>query len=696
MSFAPKDYLAAYNTSGNTIVFGVPGSTSQAVTALNLTSGGTYTSVPTVTATNSPASGVGFSATALMGINSVSITPQILNSPVSFLLSGEGAGATFAAAYGAPDITGVIGRYINPAASPSISIGPSGTGATYQIAYGLAKISVTPGSPHGTYTSEPTVTVGGSGGGAVELTYGFTASHSAGIFGPIFASSCAPDVPELLIWNGGDGSGFAASTSYRPRMFSQASGPGIYWHTADTPPTVSKNSSFSVTGTGASFVPKYAIGRQGTGINVGVEVVNAGSGYDTTVNGPVHVEFRVGSPAVTVLHAQIFDDGAGSLQMNDFAFTEAWSGTTPGAEKLGNIELDYVGYFDTKPSIVLSNQGGGSGAVLNVNLMKLIRVENTSGSGYTSSDIQGFTQTGKLQSTGLKEANGTPIAIDQYFTLSHGEAISTSVTNEGTGYPWGAYLYWSGPNWSTISNGVSTPAAALAITSAKKIKTAVVSQPGSYTSIPSFSVTTPASGSAPTLSLASAQIASVSNTARGTGYSASPSLVASGFYEDINLTAPATLGVTGPWLSGINVVSAGTGYTGGDILSFGQGVGTTTLKVVGFSLNSGGIGYLTTPTIGFSGGGQTVAAVATATLGNLVTTALPSLTLSDINLTTGDARKVFFALAEAFYQIFSPGTFQRVSATRAISFNSNLERQFTYTFSFNVKLENPHTLKSEA
>ena len=677
MSLAPKSHLNAYrvNAGQNQIIFGVAGSNVNVISGLTVNSGGTYTSKPTVTI--SGGGGTGGSATANMGANSVSITPGIVGSAVSpGIASVTGSGAVLSPVYGGVSISGVADVYLNPSATPAPSIGVSGgggSGATYSLSYEVATLTFSQPGSTGQYTSAATLSVSPAGSGFVGgIRYGYaTLTITAGV-GQSNLFETAGSVPAIT--SNGPGSGLSITSTFAPRLFVSYGGSvDLYWHTANPAPTISQVAGWA-TGSGATYVAKFGIHELQVG-NVG------NSDYDDTV------DLEVGGITIGTIG---FDAGTGDLDPTTI-----------------NISDPNYGYFGSGavPAITLVPRGNGTGGAISVSKCRLKRIEASGGTGYTATDIDNFQDLGgRLTSTGLKNSSGSSALLDSSpFRLLVAERISTTITNGGSGFDFTDSLDWQGPGWVTLSNGDTAGSDAPAISSRKKISGVEITSPGTFTTSPTFTFSSPSSGTTPTLTLAAAKIISVSNTGRGSGYSATQTLVLTNLYKDSSLSQAATssdFSVSGPWLASISVVTPGVGYAAGDVVQYGFGNGSVaTLRVVSLNITGTGTGYSSAPTISFSGGGQTVSASATATIA-LVTasaSALPLIIASDANPSAGDARKIAYAIADCFFNIFASGQAGvRVAATRSYSNPStSLDRTVTYKFSFLVRKSGNYAVKNE-
>lgn len=672
------------NAGSNQIIFGVSGSNVNSISSISVTNGGTYTGQPDVSV--SGGGGSNALVSAVVGIKSVSFTQQIVPSAVSITVnSSQGSGAELLPIYGGPNFLVTGNLYFDPNASPSPSVGiqsSPGSGATYQMTYEVAKVTLAQGSPPGSYTSQPAVTTTPSGGffelPLFEVTYGIASVTKTVGAGQSDLFNYTAGVPALEVVPS-VGTGAVLGVTYRPRLFRDADGGAVsdlYWYTADPAPSVSQVNGWA-DGTGTAFLPKFGINE--------LQLDNFGnSDYDDIVDILADGE----------IIGEISYDVNGNLDSTTLTITQA----------------DY-GYFSASafpgsPLIItLQPRGNGTGGQISVSRCRLKAIEASSGVSYSAEDMDEFQDTGRLTCTNLKNSGGSPAALDSDpVRMTVGQAYAVSVSSEGSGYGFYNNPAWTPTQWVSISSGAETNQSAPSLSSSKRLNGISISNGGSFTAPPTFSVTAPASGNAPTISLNSVRLISIANTARGSGYSSTPAITASEFYDDINLTSlvpiSGFLSLTGPWLGGISVAQKGQNYLVGDVVNFGFGTGqVSSLEVASTIILNNGIGFTSAPSIGFSGGGQTVSAVATASIAAISAsqTSFPLISISDANLSTGDARKMAYALTDYLFGVVNSGNSGiRVSATRAVGgITSNLERRVTYNFNFLVEKTGPYGVKDE-
>ena len=347
--------------------------------------------------------------------------------------------------------------------------------------------------------------------------------------------------------------------------------------------------------------------------------------------------------------------------------------------------------------------GGNDDAVIDIQSMAIVRVECSGGTGYTGSDISRLHLVNSLSET---SSPSQLIAGLEYYTLSHAEIYSSSITNEGDGYAGDASVGWNGVAFVTIANGVPVAAAQPALTHKKRLKSVQITGSGIHTTAPSLTLTSspPVTGSSPTLKTI-AGLESITTTSRGSGYSKSSAVTSSGFYYDIGLTNPGgdSILVSELYVSGCTITNPGLGYEGGeDVILNGATVGSVSqVEIRQINVLNGGMLYTSAPSVSFSGGNGSPGGAATAQIG-AITAALssfPLLSQDEVDLGSpsgGDTRKIAYAMADSFYQMFSGNIFQHATASRQLGrLLPNFEREITYTFDFSVERSVDYDLKDE-
>lgn len=718
MSFAPNLHIPGYRVSGNSIIFTIDGSNSSGVISVTIGSRGTYTSAPSVAFSGAG----GALATARMGIKTIAFTPGALTGDIS-VTSANGSGAVLTPSYGAPDLAFSGDTYFvspataGPVAHPSISVsGGAGAGATYSLLYQVDGIPVT--NQGGLYADPLIPLLSHNLGEGFDVSYGFAdiTYSSAALFIVVADDDpCSGGRVPLITINPNytGGTGFASTAGFKPRVWTPPSEPlywdydTYYWHPAlDALPEFEITSPMA--GVSGTLVGRYQI-HDGT-LNVNIPagphypfvLSNTGTGY---VNPTPFTISGAGSP-ITIT-GTIQPDGGGQLDITTLVVDQAGDG------HLSDMGGNFLGYFNDYPTITIDHAaGGGADAVLEITGMRLARIEATPANfDFTKANIELLGSSNRIGVTAgdLRDMAGTTIKTPSMVKLRVAERGPTTVTNEGSGYGYyGGGGYDSRPSWNqdifcTFTNGAITQVASPVISFSRRVKGFVLNYSNEYDSAssPFINLAAPTSGTTPTFYYR-ARLFAIQNTARGSGYSTPISVSFSGFYGDTALStakASSTLSQGSLFINSLIITSRGSGYVAGDVVSIG-GVQflVSAVEIDSINVLNTGAGYGAAPTISFSGGGQTVAATATSTLGAITSSlaSLPELTAADINLTTGDSRKIAMAFANLFNKIFGADISQRVGAGFDISFNpATLDRTFAYSFDFVVGMSTPHSIKPE-
>ena len=689
-TLSPGAHLQAYRTSGNSVFFGISGSSANVVSSVSVSSGGTYTSTPSVNA--SGGGGSGFIGSAVMGLKTILFTPQSVSSSAIEIVS-DGVGGEVAASFGGPDITPTQANYFNPA-SYSLSVA-GGSGATYRIWFSVFSIGVTGGS--GEYTSKPTLTIAGDA--SVEPLFKFSSiTFPEAVFSVQGSlSSCFGAAAEIAI-SGNSGQNFSINMLYRPKLWAMGNVDATYQEALYWDPSAHAAPTFSIApqtnGSGAVLTPRYMLAANGNTPYSSFELTDVGYGYDDVVDIAIT---GGGLPAGMSVTGTISPGQNGELDISTLQLG--------GSSHLGYGDLaEWRGYFSSKPTITLTPQGNGQGAVLEISKMRLVQIEASSGSGYTKSDIGLLATAGRIANTSSLINHTGSVVSPVGLVLQYAQVYSSTISNEGSNYLWEDSPAWSTAGFFTLNNGVPTQGSEPALTVKRKISSVAVQYGGYYStsSIPSISITSPQVGSSPTFSIV-ALVDAIENTARGSGYTAQQ-VTSSGFFSNPQMTVVANgFSAYGVYLQSLSVVSAGAGYKTSDQVIVGTtAFAVSELSVTSVLVSAGGSAYTTAPTISFSGGGQIVSASASATISAVTpsTSSLPGLVLSDVNPATGDARKIALEIVECFYKIFQKDESvigSRVSASKRIGFSQlNLQREITYQFEFEVEMSGAQTLVQEA
>ena len=700
MSLAPQEHLPGYRTSAGRAIFAIPGSSVNVVSGVTVSNRGTYTSVPAIS--SSGGSGSGFVGTASMGIKSVSITPVSLPASTSdnlpiLITSSTGQGAAVSASRGAPDLA-FYGQfcsghlYFNPSVGCQISVSP-GSGGVFTPSYRVPENGISVVSQGGLYSSQPSLSL--SGGYSGQLRYGFGGITSSQGICKIEGTNSTEALPVVLVWDGIEGNGFVANAAYQPHRFDVSEVASPAWNCSLPKPVIALT---GCQGSGATITPRYGLLNNSSAITLSSQ----GTGYGTGQTKEYRVLFK--ESGVTIVEGTIFDNGNGGLDINSLNIPT------------GTLHQYHPGWFSGVPSVEIADAGYGVGngnAVFSVNLMQMIAIECSGGTGFTQADIAGLAKIPGAPSRGIQETTSSLDRPVGHIALAYANVSvsSSSISDEGNNYPWGAYLYWTGGG-GFYSFGTSTEdggkypvlASTPSIASSKRVKSLVITGGPAVTTAPTVTISAPAAGSTPAFSVTLGEIDSITTTNRGTtgsyDWGSNSTIQTTGIYEDSGLSYPAqyyTLYVNRNYLAGASVTSRGSGYLGGEVVFLGnQQVGSVqNLEISSIAIVAGGSGYVSAPTISIGGSGGGSATASIAPIGSSGS-ALNLLSLADINLTTGDARKIAYALAERFYLIFSGNAFFRVRAERTTGTTQpNLDRKITYKFTFGVKKSGDYALKNE-
>lgn len=712
MSFAPNLHVPGYRVSGNSIIFTIDGSNSNGVISATVGSRGTYTSAPSVAFSGAG----GAAAVARMGIKTIAFTPGVYSGGIG-ITSANGSGAVVTPSYGAPDLTFAGDTFFvspataGPVAPPSISVsGGAGAGAAYSLQYFVDGIPVT--DQGGLYAHPLNPLVSSNLGDGFYVSHGFAAiTYPSAMFIVVDESDpCAGGrVPLITIEpNYSGGSSFASTAGFKPRVWTPPASPffwagtdSYYWHPAlDALPVFGITAS--VAGSSGALVGKYQIydGTFNTNLPANYPFVlsNVGTGY---VN-PTPFEISGAGSPITIT-GTIQPDGSGGLDITTLVVDQAGQGHLP------DMGAEWLGYFNGLPTITIDHAtGGGSGAVLGVTNMRLARVEATPASfGFTAADIALLGSNNRIGVTGgnLRGLDGTSIRTPVAVKLYVAERGPTTVSNEGSGYDFLATPQWSMDAFCTVTDGLIAQVASPTISFSRRVKGLSLSwsydEYNTAGSAPSITLATPTSGTTPVFYYRG-RLIYINSTARGSGYSTPLSVSFSGFYGNTALStakASSTLSQSELFINSLTITSRGSGYVAGDVVTIGGAQFlVSAVEIDSINILNTGSGYGAAPTISFSGGGQTVAATATSTVGLITSSlaSLPELTAADINVTTGDSRKIAMAFANLFNRIFGADISQRVNAGFGISFDSaTLDRTFNYSFDFVVGMSTPHSIKPE-
>ncbi|HEX7497734.1 MAG TPA: fibronectin type III domain-containing protein, partial [Candidatus Limnocylindrales bacterium] len=337
------------------------------------------------------------------------------------------------------------------------------------------------------------------------------------------------------------------------------------------------------------------------GVVTAVAITKGGTGYTA----PPTVSFLGGTGAGATATANL-DTSVGSISVTapGTGYTSipnvsitggGGTGATASAALSGEVASIAVADggtgFTSVPPILISSSGGGTGATATATA-GLGAITVAGAAGYTSAPTVGVTGGG-----GAGAAATAVLGVG-------GIAIS----NAGTGYVHPVVV---------ISGGGGTGATATATTGAVgDIATVTITAPGTgYTSAPTVTVT----GGAGTGAVLVATAAIVFSITPGTGYTTPPTITLSGGGGTVT-TSTATLTVVA-----FTVTAHGTGYVSPPtVVSNGGGgsgaMGTPTVvadALFALTVTNGGTGYTSAPAVAFTGGGGTGAAATAVIAGSV-------------------------------------------------------------------------------
>jgi len=636
-------------TSLPTVTIGGTGSGGTAVPVLSVSSiavSGTnsaYTAPPTIsfTAGGSPAA----AATAVMGVGAVSLTGDgtgYTSVPsVAFSTSGSTTAATATAALGVVSVTLTAnGCYSNGGAAPTVSFsGGGGSGATATLTLGssggdsctsghkpVTGVTVTAAGTG--YTSVPTVvftctgtcsdTTAAAATAALEVVSitltgagsGYTSNPSVTISGGTTNATATTTLKIVSVTVGTAGSYTnifpAATTTGNATLTTTATALGINVTAAGSYSTFPTATLTGVTTTVTATV-------------VGITVATAGAGYTA---GPAPATFASGTAAGTVplKVVSVTPTAAGSYTALPTSLTIATgfggSGTTLAATyALVSVAVTTAGDYTVLPTLTVSGTGGTGASVSITGVTVVGMAVTTAGTGYTTGPVTVTFGSGTAAAT-------VPLTV-----------VSGAITAAGS--------YTALPTIG-ISGGGGTGAT---VSGTYRVVSVAVNAAGSYTTFPTATAST---GNA-TFSV-TALVVGVTVSTAGTGYTSGPvtltfagtgvggaaatadlklvsaAVTAAGNYTSIptaSVPGGATLTATAGILAA-SVSSGGTGYTSDPSVTFTGGSGTggtgsTTITVTGVALTYGGGGYSAAPTVTISCGGCGATATATINPGSIMT-----------------------------------------------------------------------------
>ena len=342
---------------------------------------------------------------------------------------------------------------------------------------------------------------------------------------------------------------------------------------------------------------------------VGVNVTNPGAGYTSAPT----ITFAGGGGAGANASAFISPGGAGYLTPPVVAFTGGGATTQATAtasitDAVGSVTIANGGSGYTAAPMVTFTGGGAATqatgiAILTNGVVTGVQLTNYVASASLISGGAGYTSAPTVVFSGggaLVQATGTAV-------ISGGAVVGIIITSQGNGYT-------SAPNISLFGGGFTTQAVFQAILG--------IGGSGYNVNVPTTIIFSGAGFTTPASAVANLTgvISGINIVSGGTGYTAPPTLSLTGGGFTTQATAIATLN------------SGGAGYTSAPTVTFSAptGVGVTATgtaivaggAVTAILVNNPGSGYTSPPTVTLTGGGFTTAATATALISGSVATYL--------------------------------------------------------------------------
>ena len=509
-NYRPGDICTVTGGLGNPLSVTVVSTGSNGtVNGIRISSGGLYTSLPSLISapTASTGGGSGCTLDLVMGIGRIAVATQgtqYTAPPVIEIMGGGGTGAVAYSILTAGNMTGIAitnpGTGYSSAPTIKISSGENATAIPYLTPTSVGAINLlNSGGP--TYTTAPAVTITAAGQAAsIDTIYMriTTAAIATGGAGSQYT------VGDILIVSGGSGS---ASASIRINVVDPAGSivdftlmtSGLYSQL----PIMTNNAVYGGSGQAASF-----------NLTAGIDNITLSSdGYGYTA-------------APTVL-----------ITSNDPTGVGASAYALLNGPSVASIVVTASGQgYVTPPSVELTS-GSGATAVATLAQTGVEFVDVTQGgSGYTTAYVNFLSDQGQgAQAT----AN-----------ILGGSVVSIEVTSEGQGY--------IEPPMVTIT-GDGINATAIAVLRPTYVQSlSLTAQGNNYTSIPSVSIAGAATGN---VNLYSTGIQQVVVTNGGQYYTSQPQLqVIAGAGETVEPTQPSLAAVRGFSISYIDITDQGQGY----------------------------------------------------------------------------------------------------------------------------------------
>jgi hypothetical protein len=612
-------------TSVPTVSFAGTGSGTTATAALGvasaaLTAGGSYTSLPTVSISGSGGSGTTTSLS--VGVSSVAVTADGTGytafPAVSF--AGTGSGATATATVGVATI--------------SVPAPTAGTGSvTVTASSGWnSNDTVTIGSV--TYTAEASQTSSHCTGSTPCMWYGTTAANSAQtLYAAVTANpaNCPSGVSGTwthTCYNGNISSANASvtatysgavvnltnATSGVVALSTNTTDDTVSPATGGIPAPVSNGSAGCTAGTQSlTFSGAGGSGATGTatisgGVVQSVTLTASGSGY--TAIPTFTVNTCTTQPTTRTLTAKVTGvsvTAAGSyttFPTISFSGTGGSGTTATVTATVESVSVSAPGTgYTAVPTVTFAPTGASATAALEVVTVSV----TAAGSGYTSVPtvtFSGAPTTSATATASLKVVSVAVTSAGSYTTFPTasvtGATVTTTVTIESVNVG-------AAGSYSTYPGATTTGGATLSVTGATVVSVSVATPGTGYTSGP-ITLTFTGAGAGGAAGTADLKVVSISVTAPGS-YTAIPTAT---------ITGNATLGAVTATVVGVTVTTPGSTTTYPTVTFSGSGGATATVSsvvVVNVAVSAPGTGYTALPTVTFSTSGSTTSATATASLG---------------------------------------------------------------------------------
>lgn len=421
---------------------------------------------------------------------------------------------------------------------------------------------------------------------------------------------------------------------------------GVYPNYANSPlPVSGAIVTFTGAGTGAAATATVAQ----NGVVTGITLTNGGSGYTSAPTVTITGGGGTGATATATVAGAVT---AITITNNGTGYTSAplvnitgggGTGATATATVAGpvtSLTLGTPGAGYAAPAVTFSGTGSASanatGGVDNLTL-------GTPGAGYTNPgvtfSVSGATIPASATASGSVDtltlgANGSGYTSPNVTFSAGGASANASgnvsgitITNAGSGYTIAPDVTFTNAPGDTTGSGASAQAT---IDTIGNVMGITITNGGSnYTIAPLVNILTNASDLTGTGATANAtlSITGIMLVSGGTGYASAPTVtIGDSIGTGSGAVAAATISVTG-----ITLVSGGAGYTSAPIVTISDtgtpttiATATTTISVTGVTLVNGGSGYTSAPLVTITdsagtGSGATATAAITTDIVSAIT-----------------------------------------------------------------------------